>query len=214
MPRDHRLDLGRYITNPFDTQGFNHKKLSFGDLFRAKARDQSGPFGPSRFEQEDLLNAVKARQLTLNPDLNYVRNTPYFQDPKKAGPSDYEVFEGLGRFRRMDDYDFKNGRANTKNRPENQPDYQPLWMEAYKFSPTLDPGKRAKSPMPTMRNPDPQGHLMQTAMSRAENEFEGNLSVKDLLPSAKRQKALPTDEKEGTKIVEKQESEPVNQTEA
>lgn len=207
MPKDHRLDLGRYITNPFDTAGFAHKKLSFGDLFRAKADDQSSPFAPSRFDERDLLNAVKARQITLNPDLNYVRNSPYFADTKNPQPSDYELFEGLGRFNRKS-YDFKNGRPLTKKRPEDQPDFQPLWMEAYRFSPTIEPGKRAKNPCPTLTNPDPNNNLLTMAQQRAENEFEGNLSVKDLLPAARKQKALPADQKEGTKVVDKQESEP------
>lgn len=81
-------------------------------------------------------------------------------------------------------------------------------MEAYRFSPTIEPGKRAKNPMPTLTNPDPNDNLFAMAQQRAENEFEGNLSVKDLLPAARKQKALPADQKEGTKVVDKQESEP------
>jgi hypothetical protein len=56
-------------------------------------------------------------------------------------------------------------------------------MEAYKLSPTLNPEKHAKNPMPTMSNPDPRGFLMAIAENRAKDEAEGNMSVSELLPS-------------------------------
>ena len=31
MTKDHRLDLGRYITNPFNNRGRIGKRLDFGD---------------------------------------------------------------------------------------------------------------------------------------------------------------------------------------
>jgi len=54
-------------------------------------------------------------------------------------------------------------------------------MEAYKISPTLNPGKMAKNPMPRLRNPDPNGYLMTMAENRAENEIEDKPSIAQLL---------------------------------
>ena len=36
-----------------------------------------------------------------------------------------------------------------------------MWMDKYKFSPTINPDERAKDPMPRADNPDPNGYLMQ-----------------------------------------------------
>ena len=49
------------------------------------------------------------------------------------------------------------------------------------MSPTVNPGKRAKNPMPRMRNPDPNGYLMAMAENRVENEAEDKVSVAQLL---------------------------------
>ena len=56
-----------------------------------------------------------------------------------------------------------------------------MWIEAYKLSPTLEPSKMAKNPMPRLRNPDPRGFLMAMAEKRAEGEVEDNPSVAQLL---------------------------------
>jgi hypothetical protein len=47
------------------------------------------------------------------------------------------------------------GRPNTRQRPEDQPDYNPMWKEMYAFSPTVE--ERSENPMPRMSNPDPEG---------------------------------------------------------
>jgi hypothetical protein len=182
MAKDIRLDLGRYITNPFHKGSYDQRKLSFSDSFRTPSRSNKTPWTPSRFTEEDLLNRVKTKQLNLNPNLNFVSNAPFFDDNTEV-TKDYELFKGLGRFKRREDYDFTEGRAKTAQRPQDQPDYQPLWMEAYKLSPTLNPEKHAKNPMPTMSNPDPRGFLMAIAENRAKDEAEGNMSVSELLPS-------------------------------
>ena len=52
--RDSRLDLGRYITNPFNRRGDITKRLDFDDLFTSKAATGEYPFNPSRFESGDL----------------------------------------------------------------------------------------------------------------------------------------------------------------
>ena len=36
MARDARLDLGRYIQNPFNRRGEVSKRLDFDDLFKSK----------------------------------------------------------------------------------------------------------------------------------------------------------------------------------
>jgi hypothetical protein len=110
-----------------------------------------------------------------------VGNSPFFDDENQLDPKDYELFEGLGRFDRPVAYSFEEGRALTRNRPQNQPDFNQEWVDAYNVSPTVNPGKRAKNPMPRMRNPDPNGYLMSMAENRVEGEAEGKVSVAQLL---------------------------------
>jgi hypothetical protein len=180
MAKDARLDLGRYVQNPFDKKGQIGKRLDFADLFRSKPETGAYPWNPSRFNQEDLLKRMMTRKITYNPDLNFAPNTPFFDDNSEVTPQ-YELFEGLGRFNRPEDYDFNEGRANTMQRPQDQPDYRGEWIEAYKLSPTMNPGKAAKNPMPRMKNPDPNGYLMKMAENRAENEVEDKPSIAQLL---------------------------------
>ena len=183
MAQDPRLDLGRYVQNPFDKKGQIGKRLDFADLFRSKPETGAYPWNPSRFTQEDLLKRMMTRKITYNPDLNFAPNTPFFDDNSKVTPQ-YELFEGLGRFDRQDinqGYDFNSGRPRTMQRPENQPDYNPKWIEAYKLSPTINPGKTAKNPMPRLKNPDPNGFLMKMAENRAENEVQDKPSIAQLL---------------------------------
>jgi hypothetical protein len=180
MAKDARLDLGRYIQNPFNKQGQVSKRVNFDDSFRSKPDTGAYPWNPSRFTSEDLVKRGMSRKTTLNPDLNFVGNSPFFDSNEEVTPQ-YELFEGLGRFNRPADYDFDEGRARTRQRPQSQPDFNPQWMEAYKISPTLNPGKTAKNPMPRVRNPDPNGYLMAMAEKRAENEVEDKPSIAQLL---------------------------------
>jgi hypothetical protein len=138
------------------------------------------------------------KKLVQNPTLNFVSNAPFFDDNKEVTP-EYEVFEGVGRFNRPVDYDFDIGRANTQQRPEDQPDFNPAWVEAYRISPTLAPGKVAKNPMPRLKNPDPNGFMMKAAEARVENEIENKQSVAQLLSEQKK-----PDKK--TKAVEEQQA--------
>jgi hypothetical protein len=46
MAKDARLDLGRYITNPFNRRGQIGKRLDFDDLFRAKPETGEYPGTP------------------------------------------------------------------------------------------------------------------------------------------------------------------------
>jgi hypothetical protein len=203
MTKDHRLDLGRYITNPFNRQGQIRGNLDFDALFRVKPETGDYPWNPSRFKEEDLLKRMMTRKRTLNPSLNFVSNSPFFETNTDA-INDYEVFEGLGRFNRPEAYDFNEGRPITAQRPQEQPDFNPVWIEAYRLSPTVAPGKAAKNPMPRMKNPDPNGYLMAAAEKRADNEVEGKMSIAQLLDNKGVMKPVEVkkEEKEGTETVE------------
>lgn len=167
MAKDHRLNLGRYITSPFETK----VKLNFHQLFAAKPEGGDAPWVPSRLSSGDLLNKLQTRKLKLNPNLNFVGEDSV----------EYQMFAGLGHFNRERDYDFQSGRPRTERNPRQQPDFTDFWVEAYNLSPTLNPDKKAKNPMPRAANPDPKGFIMAQAESRVENEAEGNLSVAQLL---------------------------------
>ena len=205
--KDHRLDLGRYVRNPFNRQGDIKKRLDFDDLFRSKATSGDYPWNPSRFTSQDLLRRSQTRKTQLNPDLNFVGNSPFF-DGNEDVSSDYELFEGLGRFNRPMDYDFDEGRALTSQRPQNQPDFNPLWVEAYEMSPTVKPGQSAKNPMPRLRNPDPNGYLMAQAEKRVEDEMEDKRSIAQLLeeeePQSKKKEKKEEREGEETAIEEQE----------
>jgi len=183
MAKDDRLELGRYLNNPFNgnSQGRMVKQLNFRTLFESKPETGAPPWTPSRFKAEHLTNALQTRKATLNPRLRFVGNSPFFDDENQLDPKDYELFEGLGRFDRPQAYDFNEGRALTRNRPQNQPDFDPGWIDAYNVSPTVNPSKRAKNPMPRMKNPDPNGYLMRVAENRVESEAEDKVSVAQLL---------------------------------
>ena len=170
MAKDHRLDLGRYIDYTKDVFA-KKKQLNFDDLFTAKADSGTAPFTPSRFESTDLLRRIQTRKLRFNPGLQFVG-----EDAQQ-----FEVFANIGRFNRKEDYDFNVGRALTKQRPEEQPGFNPVWRDMYSLSPTLKPDDRISNPMPRAANPDPKGYLMATAEKKAENEMEGNMSVAQLL---------------------------------
>ena len=170
MAKDLRLDLGRYIDYTKDVF-VKQRKLNFDDLFAAKAGSNSAPWTPSRFQDNDLLKKIQTRKLQLNPTLNFIGETP----------EEYEVFAGLGRFKRSEGYDFENGRPLTTSRPEEQPGFTEIWKQAYDISPTVSPERRVKNPMPRMRNPDPKGYLMMAAEKQVENEQEGNKSVAELM---------------------------------
>lgn len=181
MAQDARLDLGRYVQNPFNRQGQVSKKLDFHDLFASKPATGDYPWNPSRFSERDLMKRMMTRKETLNPALNFVGNAPFFDGNENGVTPEYELFDGLGRFNRPEDYDFNEGRGKTAQRPQDQPDFNPQWMEAYKISPTVNPSKMAKNPMPRLRNPDPQGFLMAMAEKRAEGDVEDKPSIAQLL---------------------------------
>lgn len=177
MARDHRLNLGRYITSPFETK----VKLNFHQLFAAKPEVGDAPWVPSRLSSADLLNKLQTRKLKLNPNLNFVGNDSV----------EYQMFAGLGHFNRERDYDFQSGRPRTEQNPRQQPDFTDMWVDAYNLSPTLNPEKKAKNPMPRAANPDPKGFIMAQAESRVESEAEGNVSVAQLLAEKSKESPKP-----------------------
>lgn len=178
MAKDYRLALDRYIDftkDPFIAK----RKVDFDDSFASKPSSGKAPWMPSRFTEEDLLRRVQTRKLKLNPTLNFVGDHP----------EEYEVFANIGRFTRKEGYDFEAGRPRTMMRPEDQPGFSPVWVEAYRISPTVNPDKRASNPMPRVANPDPKGYMMAAAEKRALNEVEGNKSVSQLISSKPEDKA-------------------------
>lgn len=174
MAKDSRLDLGRYIDytkDPF----IKKKQLNFDELFQSPAAAGQYPWNPSRFTQSDLLRKMMTRKLALNPRLNFVGETA----------EQYEVFAGMPNFERTTEYDFKNGRPLTNQRPEMQPGFNPLWPETYRLSPTISADKKIKNPMPRMGDPDPRGFLMAAATRQVKSEQQGNTSVSQLLSKDK-----------------------------
>jgi len=200
MAKDARLELGRYISNPFNKKGDIVKKLDFNDLFRSKPDTGEYPWNPSRFTEQDLLKRAMTKKLIENPDLQFVSNAPFFDNNEAVTP-EYEVFEGIGRFNRPVAYDFETGRPITSQRPEEQPDFNTGWIEAYKISPTIPPGKSVKNPMPRLRNPDPNGYMMKAAEIRVEDEIENKQSIAQLLEEPPSNKEEKKDEKEGSKTM-------------
>ena len=176
--RDHRLDLGRYLSsNPFNRNGQTAKKLNFNDLFASKPEDGRYPWMPSHFDAEDLTRRAMTKKPTLNPDLNYLGNSSFWNESQGLSEGGHHVFGNDSRFRR-NTYDFNEGRPLTSRRPQDQPDFNPIWMEAYLISPTVSPDKRAKNKMPRLSNPDPNGYIQ----ARAESEANpGEPSVAELL---------------------------------
>lgn len=174
MAKDSRLELGRYIDHAKDP--FVKKRtVDFSVSFQSPASEGQYPWNPSRFTQSDLLRKMMTRKLQLNPGLNFVGSSA----------EEYEVFANIGRFKRVDDYDFQNGRALTPQRPEDQPGFNDLWMSVYQLSPTIPGEKKVKNPMPRASNPDPKDLLTKAAESRVENEVKGNVSVAELLSKSK-----------------------------
>jgi hypothetical protein len=78
--KDARLELNRYISNPFDSKGRIASQLNFRELFRNKYDTETGgsPWVPSRYTSEDLLKAIQNRKVNLNPRLNFVPNSPFW----------------------------------------------------------------------------------------------------------------------------------------
>jgi hypothetical protein len=176
---DDRADPSKYIGySKVDSK----IKTTFGDQYRVDPNSGIGgqyPWNPGRNTVSDILNNVQSRKRDLNSKLGFV---------DAEAPLDTQLFIGLGRFTRHDDYDFLKGQPIVSHRPQDNPDFNPVWMEAYKISPTIPPNKRAKSPMPTAANPDPHGYIMQMSENQAQNTVDPQPSVANLLSKSKEPK--------------------------
>ena len=213
--KDTRLDLNRYVRNPFDGRGKINRQLDFGELFRSKAPVGEYPWNNDRFQTEDLIKKAMSRKKTTNPRLNFVSNSPWFREnaDSETGEPNVQLFEGLGRFRKASDYDFNDGKPMTRQRPQDQPDFSERWVQLYELSPTLNPGDAVKNIMPSASNPDPRGYLMGQAEKRVEREAEGDKSVKELLEEgggsvSEKPKEVKAEEKQGEKTEEEKENQP------
>lgn len=193
MPRDARLQATDYFGGEFNRR----TKLNFKDLFETTAEGDRYPWSPSRFDSEKLLTYAESKKRNLNRDLNYV-------DPNN--PFDFELFEGLGRFRKEEEYDFQLGEPLTKNKPQQQLNFNPTWMELYRLSPTIKPDERAKNPMPSAANPDPNGYLMATVQNQVNQEDLGDTSISSLVSKSS---SPPTkkEEQQGEEEIKKAEEE-------
>ena len=172
---EERSDPSKYIGI------FNDGKIkkSFGDNYRVKASEGIGgqyPWNPGRNNEQDILNKIQSQKITLNPRLGKV---------DKEAPLNHQLFIGLGRFVRDENYDFQTGRPLTDHTPKDNPDFNDIWMASYKISPTIPPDKRAKNRMPSASNPDPNGYIRQLAEKQATNDVEGEPSTAALLNDKK-----------------------------
>lgn len=183
----------RYID--FTKDIFEKKKnLNYADLFTVPADSFQAPFSLGRFTESDIRKSLTARKQKLNPGLGFVE----FKQDEEGRVIPNEVFAGIGGpFNRQRDYNFDTGRPNTKQTPEEQPDYNPMWKEMYAYSPTVS--ERIENTMPTKTNPDPQNRLMKEAQAKAENEVEGNKSIAQLLSNEKEDKDKKEDKKTSDK---------------
>ena len=155
--------------------------IDYADSFKKKSTEP--PFTINRFDESDLRRKIQAKKPKLNPRLSFIT---------EDNAQEFELFTGVGRFdsQKQDLYSFENGRPNTKENFTQYPDYKPVWADLYFASPTVE--KRSSNPMPSVRDPDPQGIIMSRAEAKAEKNFEDELSVAQLLnPST------PEDAKEG-----------------
>ena len=172
MPRDPRLVSSRpgKVLKESQLKFFKETNIDYADSFKKKSTEP--PFTINRFDENDLRRKLQNKKPKLNPRLSFLT---------EENSQEFELFTGVGRFdsAKKDLYSFENGRPNTKQNFTQYPDYKPMWAELYFASPTVE--KSAKNPMPSVKNPDPQGIIMAKAESKAEKEVEGELSIAQLL---------------------------------
>lgn len=172
MPRDVRLsDPSQYISE-VDRKFHKKKKINYQEAFKSKPTEAPFTAG-GRFETDDLRNKLQAKKLTQNPRLNFVG----------GDPTEFQLFTGLPRFdtNREELYNFEIGKPNTIADFRTYPEYNPMWEEMYRVSPTVNPGETAKSTMPSINNPDPQNFIMKKMQLRAENEVENNKTIAQII---------------------------------
>jgi hypothetical protein len=173
MPRDSRLtnpedylnDVGKFFRRK------SRDKMDYVKNFSVSALQGEPPFNVNRFGPKELTNKLVTKKLALNPRLNFTGNQP----------EEFELFAGLGRFNRSEDYSFDTGMPNNPRNFTRDPEFNEFWVDAYRLSPTIKPSDKIKDPMPSAKNPDPRGYIMAQAEGKAEAEAEGKVSVETLL---------------------------------
>ena len=181
MPYDKRL------INPSDYMDDVAKFFDKGAYVKTKYEQQNRadstkpPFQINRFGAAELKSRITSRKPTINPRLNFIDNQP----------DNFNLFQGLpSRFdnNRKQLYDFNVGRpVFTKPTFVDSLEFQlkgEKWKETFELSPTIDPEKRAKNPMPRMDNPDPRNYLFETMESKAEAEAKGKMNVAQLMKAS------------------------------
>ena len=176
MPRDPRLVSSRpgKVLKESQLKFFKETNIDYADSFKKKSTEP--PFTINRFDENDLRRKLQNKKPKLNPRLSFLTDD---------NAQEFELFTGVGRFdsNKKELYDFENGRANTRQKFTEYPDYKPMWADLYFASPTVE--TRAQNTMPSVRDPDPQGLIMKRAESKAENEVEQELSIAQLLDKGK-----------------------------
>ena len=176
MPVDPRLVSSQpaKVLKESQLKFFKETNIDYADSFKKKSTEP--PFTINRFDEQDLRRKVQAKKPKLNPRLSFITDD---------NAQEFELFTGVGRFdsQKQDLYSVEKGRPNTKENFTQYPDYKPIWADLYFASPTVE--KRAKNPMPSVRDPDPQGIIMSRAEAKAEAAYEDELSVAQLLDPKK-----------------------------
>ena len=154
---------------------------------RIVADSSQPPFQINRFGAAELKSRITSRKPVINPRLQF----------PDSQPDNFNLFQGLpSRFdnNRKELYDFNQGRP-VFQKPTflDSIEFQlkgQKWKETFELSPTVDPDKRPKNPMPRMDNPDPRNYLFMSMEAKAEAEAEGKMNVAQLM------KASPAEIKE------------------
>ena len=181
MPYDKRL------VNPSDYMDNVAKFFDKGPYVKQKYREQNRsdstqpPFQINRFGAAELKSKIASRKPIINPRLQF----------PEAQPDNFNLFQGLpSRFdnHRKELYDFDQGRP-VFQKPTflDSIEFQlkgQKWRETFELSPTVNPDKRPKNPMPRMENPDPRNYLFMSMEAKAEAEAEGKMNVAQLMKAS------------------------------
>ena len=172
-PQDYMDDVAKF----FDKGAYVKPKYEQQN----RADSTQPPFQINRFGASELRNRITSRKPTINPRLN-------FPDTQ---PDNFNLFQGLpGRFdiSRKELYNFDAGRP-VFQKPTflDTIEFQlkgDKWKETFELSPTMNPEKRPKNPMPRADNPDPRNYLMKTMEAKAMAEVKGTMNIAQLMKAS------------------------------
>jgi hypothetical protein len=121
----------RYVD--FTKDVFEKKKnLNYADLFTVPADSFETPFSPGRFNETDIRKSLSARKQKLNPGLGFVE---FKQDEEGRVIPNEVLLVSADLLIDKEITILMTGRPNTKQTPEDQPDYNPMWKEMYALVP-------------------------------------------------------------------------------